>query len=92
MESQTLDEAIYNSIYEKSPAIHRTFTFEERVMVNPHVNLILEAGIPGDVMWSLIDGKHIVSVPRHDGLLVDRVDDGLDYEIDGMVDDFAMRL
>ena len=50
-------------------------------MVNPQVsllNLTLEADIPGDVMWSLIDDKHIVSVPHHDGLLVDRVDDGLD--------------
>ena len=29
-------------------------------------------------MWSLIDGKHFVSVLNHDGLLVDRVDKGLD--------------
>ena len=43
-------------------------------------------------MWSLIDGKHIVFVPHHDGLLVDRVDDGLDGEIDGMAADFAIRL
>ena len=30
-------------------------------MVNPQVSLLnwtLEADIPGDVMWSLIDGKH----------------------------------
>ena len=49
----------------------------ERATVNPQVsllNLTLEAGIPGDVMWSLIDGKHIVSVPHHDVLFVDRVD------------------
>ena len=49
--------------------------------MNPQVSsldLILEAGIPGDVMRSLIDGKHIVSVPHHDGLLLDRADDGLD--------------
>ena len=54
-------------------------------MVNPQVsllNLTIEAGIPGDVMWSLIDGKHIVSVPHHDELFVDRVDDCLDEEID----------
>ena len=43
---------------------------QERVMVNPQVsllNLTLEADIPGDVMWSLIDGKHIVLVSHHDG-------------------------
>ena len=45
------------------------------------LNLTLEAGIPGDVMWSLIDGKHIVSVSRHDGWLVDKVDDDLIKEI-----------
>ena len=28
-----------------------------------------------------MDGKHIVSVPHHGGLLVDRVDDGLEEEI-----------
>ena len=33
-----------------------------------------------------------MSVPHHDGFLVDRVDDGLDEEIDGMAADFAMRL
>ena len=40
----------------------------------------------GDVMWSLIDGKHIVSVPHHDGLFVDRGDDCLDEKIDGRTD------
>ena len=48
-------------------------------MVNPQVSLLnwtLEADIPGDVMWSLIDGKHIVSVPHQDGLFVNRVDGG----------------
>ena len=34
------------------------------------LNLTLEAGILGDVMWSLKDGRHIVSVPHHDGLIV----------------------
>ena len=51
----------------KIPAIPITFAFEERAMINPKMsllNLTLKAGIPGDVMWSLIDGKHIVSV-RH---------------------------
>ena len=33
--------------------------------------------IPDDVIWPLIDSKHIVSVPHHDGLFVDRVDNGL---------------
>ena len=62
-----------------------TFAFEEWVMVNPQVsllNLTLDADIPGDVVWSRIDGKHIVSVPYHDGLFVDRVYDFLDEEID----------
>ena len=75
--------------------ISRTLAFEERVTVNPQVSLLdltLAAGILGDVMWSLTGGKHIVSVPHHDGLLVDRVDDGLDERIDGMAADFAMRL
>ena len=43
-------------------------------------------------MWSLMDGKHSVYVPHHDGLLVDMVIDGLNEEIDGMAADFAMRL
>ena len=43
-------------------------------------------------MWSLMDDKHSVYVPHHDGLLVDMVSDGLDEEIDGMAADFAMRL
>ena len=49
---------------------------EERVTVKSQVSLLdltLEAGIPDDVMWPLMDGKHIVSVPHHEGLLVDRV-------------------
>ena len=73
----------------------RTPAFEDRVTANPQIsllNLTLDASIPGDVMWSLIDGKHIVSVLHHDGLLVVRVDDVLDKEIDGMADDFAMRM
>ena len=38
------------------------------------------------------DDKHIVSLPHHDGLLVDMVDNGLGEEIDGMAAVFAMRL
>ena len=41
------------------------------------LDLTLERGIPDDVMWPLMDGKHIVYVPHHDGLLVDMADDGL---------------
>ena len=33
-----------------------------------------------------------MSLPHHDGLLVDRVDDDLNEEIDGMAADFAIRL
>ena len=76
----------------KIPAISLTFVFayEERVMVNPQVsllNLTLEAGIPGDVMWLLIYGKYIVSVTHHDRLFVDRNDDCLDEDIDGGKED-----
>ena len=39
--------------------------------------MTLEAGIPGNVMWLLIDGKQSVSLPHQDGLFVDRVDDCL---------------
>ena len=53
------------------------------------MNLTLETDIPGDVMWSLIDSKHIVPVPHHDGLFVDRVHDCLDVEIDGRTEDFV---
>ena len=63
----------------KRSIIFWTLAFVERATVNPQVsllNLTLDAGIPGDVMWSLIDGKHIVSLPHHDGLFVDRFDDG----------------
>ena len=48
------------------------------------MNLTLEAGIPGDVMWSLIDGTHIVSVPHHDRWFMD---DSLDDKINGGTDD-----
>ena len=41
----------------------------------------------GNVKRSLIDVKHIVSVPHHDGLFVDSVDDCLDVEIDGETED-----
>ena len=59
-------------------------------MVNPQVsllNLTLAADILGDVMWSLIDGNHILSVPHHGGLFVDRVDDCFDKDIDGGTED-----
>ena len=68
----------------------KTLAFMERATVNTQVsllNLSLGARIPGDVMWSLIDGKNIVSMPHHDGLLVDRVDNCLDEGIDGETED-----
>ena len=61
--------------------------------VNPQVSLLdlgPETCITGHVMWSLIDGKYIVSGQHHNGLLVDMVDDGLGEEIDGMAADFAI--
>ena len=73
------------TVVTRGPSHLWTLTFEERVKVNPKVSLLiltLEACILGDVMWSLIDDKHIVSGPHHDGLYVDRVDDYLDEEID----------
>ena len=59
-------------------------------MVNPQVclrNLTFEAGIPGNVMLSFIDGKHIVSVPHYHGLFVDMIDACLDEDIDGGTED-----
>ena len=41
------------------------------------------AGILGDVIRSIIDGKLIVSVPRHDGELVDRVNDNNEENLGG---------
>ena len=70
--------------------ISRTLAFEERVTVKPQVSLMdltREAGIPGDVMWSLIDGSHILYVPHHDGLFVDMIYDCLDEDIDGGTED-----
>ena len=57
----------------------------ERATVNPQVSMLnwtLQAGIPGCMIWSLIYGKHIVSVLHHDGLFVDRVADCLGEDID----------
>ena len=51
------------------------------------LDLILEAGIPGDVMRSIIYGKLIVSVPHHEGELVDRVHDNNEEDLDGFAAD-----
>ena len=56
------------------------------------LDLTLEVGIPGDVMRSIIDGKLIVSVPRHDGELVDRVNDNNEEGLDGLAADFARHM
>ena len=56
------------------------------MMVNPQVsllNLTLGAGIPDNVMWSLIDDNPIMPVLHHDGVFVARVDACLEEEIDG---------
>ena len=88
VESQTLDEAMTDEEIQqllKVSVISRTLAFVERATVNNQVsllNLTLNAGIPGDVMWSLIHGNHVMSVPHHDRLFVDSVDDSLDENID----------
>ena len=79
----------------RSPCHFMDTYIEQRATVMSQVSLLvltIEAGIPDDVMWPIMDGKHIVSVPHHDGLLVDRVDDDLDDEIYGIGADIAMRL
>ena len=53
------------------------------------LDLTIEAGIPDDVMPSIIDGKLIVSVPRHDGEHVDRVNDNNEEDLDGLAADFV---
>ena len=79
----------------RSPCLFMYTYIEQMETVKSQVSLLdltIETGIPGVVMWLLMDSKHIVSVPHHDKLLVDRVDDGLDEEIDGLAVDFVMRL
>ena len=52
-------------------------------MVNPQVSLFdftVEAGIPNDVMRTFIEDKNIVSVSRHDGLLVDLIKEGIEED------------
>ena len=64
-------------------AIARTIAIEERVMVNPQVSLldlIVEAGIPGDAMRALVGGNTIVYVPRQDGFLVDMVNQSIEED------------
>ena len=56
------------------------------------LDLTLEAEIPGEVMRSIIDGKLIVSVPRHGGELVDRVNDNNEKDLDGLAADFARQM
>ena len=70
--------------YEKILVIARTITLDERVMINHQVSLqdlTVEAGTPGDE--TLIGGNNIVSVPGHDRLLVDMVNESIeeDYNI-----------
>ena len=59
-------------------------------MVNPQVSLLdltVEAGIPGDVMRTLIGGNNIVSVPRHDALLVDMVNENIEQDLNTTCDE-----
>ena len=56
------------------------------------LDFTLEAGIPGDVIRSIIDGKLIVSVPRHDEELVDRVNDNNEKDLDGLAADFVRQM
>ena len=43
-------------------------------------------------MRSIMDGKLVVSVPRHDGELVDRVNDNNEEDLDGLAADFARQM
>ena len=44
----------------------------------------------GSSSHDLTGDSYIVSVPHHDGLFVDMVDDCLDEEIDGRTEDFIL--
>ena len=44
------------------------------------LDLTVEAAIPDDRMWGLIGGKNSVSVPCHDGLLVDMVNESIEED------------
>ena len=53
-------------------------------MVTPHMPLLdltAEFGHSERCDAVLIDGKNIVFVPRHDGFLVDMVNDGFEYNM-----------
>ena len=53
-------------------------------MVNPQVSLLdltVEAGIPGYVMRALICRKKSMSVPCHDGFLVDMVNENIEEDL-----------
>ena len=65
--------------YETSPP----FPGHLHLRNNPQMSLL-------HVVWPLIYGKHIVSVPHHDGLLQYRVDGILDEEMEWLLT--AMRL
>ena len=54
--------------------------------------LYVNAGNPGDVMKTLMDGKNIVSTSRHDGLLVKMVNEYIDEDLGGMAADFTIRM
>ena len=52
-------------------------------MVNHQVslrNMTVEAGISGQCDVTLIGGNNIVSVPRHDRLLVDMVNESIEED------------
>ena len=44
------------------------------------------------MIGAFIDGKNILSLPRHGGLLVDMVNEGIDYELDGVAVDLAIQM
>ena len=96
-EPYILDEAMrlmkrFNS-YEKILVIARAITLDERVMVNHQVSLrdlTVEAGIPGDGI--LIEGNNIVSVLRHDGLLVDMVNESIEENYNITCDEISNKL
>ena len=69
-------------------------TLDERVMVNHQVSLrdlTVDAGIPGRCDVTLIGGNNIVSVSRHDRLLVDMVNESIEVDYNITCDEISNK-